>query len=160
MTRFIRPLVIPLVAAAATLAGCSAARVDPAARAAAAHDEEAHALPPHHPRTFRRAIDEIERRSGIELRTAGGGDRPDPRARHELHDILRWLPALAADTELGRAEWERVRAIALALAADLDAPALPDGSADRCREAVAGLRAAAATLPGLPEDTTDPEESP
>ena len=170
MTRSIRllkfPLMVPLVAVAATLAGCSAAPVVPVAQATdkatqgeATHDE-AHALPPHHPRTFLRAIDEIERRCETAVRDAAAGDRPDPRARREFDDILRWLPALAADTELGRAAWERVRSIAATLAADLDAPAPPAGLADRCRAAVAGLRAAAATLPRLPDDTTAPEGSP
>jgi hypothetical protein len=126
--------VVVAVAVTVTLAGCAAAPV--------AHEEEAHELPAHHPRTFRRAIDAIEQRG---TSVAAGGDAA---SRRELADIVRWLPLLATDTELGRADWDRVQGISNALAADLAAPAaIPAGFADRCREAVAGLREVAASLP-------------
>ena len=76
------------------------------------HGEEAsHALPPHHPRTFHRAVDAIaERHAIISASAAVEADRD--RARSELLDILRWLPDLAADTSLKRSDWDEVAAIA------------------------------------------------
>lgn len=82
---------------------------------AADHEEEAHAVPAHHPRTFRRAVAEIGRR-GVALTTAGLDAASRERERLELLDIVRWLPELAADTELGRRDWERVRDAARDLA--------------------------------------------
>lgn len=133
---------VAVIAIAMTLAGCGGPPPG--------HDEEPHEPPAHHPRTFRRALDAIEGRSAA----AAAGDAA---ARRELADIVRWLPALAADTELGRADWDRVRSISVALSHDLDVPggAAPAGFADRCREAVAGLRSLAA---GLPADPRTPHE--
>jgi|GEM_PF-5581224 len=93
------------------------------------HDlADAHALPPHHPRTFHRAVAML------------GGDDLAPTERL---DVIRWLPELAADTTLGREPWERVVRLSAALAAaDPRSPAA-DGP-------LASLRAINATLP--PED--------
>lgn len=85
------------------------------AQPAADHEDEAHAVPAHHPRTFRRAVAEIGRR-GAALTTAGLDPASRERERLELLDIVRWLPELAADTELGRRDWERVRDAARDLA--------------------------------------------
>ncbi len=72
------------------------------------HDEDAHALPEHHPRTFRRAVVDIAHRGGV--LTSGMLQGPDwELERRQLLDIVRWLPELAADTELGRRDWEHVR---------------------------------------------------
>jgi hypothetical protein len=139
MIRFDRPSGMPpracLVALVGMLAGCAAAPV--------AHEEDGHELPRHHPRTFRRAVDAIEERSAA-LSSASGA------ARSELADIVRWLPMLAADTELGRADWDRVRGMSLLLASEFDASVGRPGVAPRWREAVTGLRAIADSLPTEP----------
>jgi hypothetical protein len=126
-------------------AGCAAGPV----AAPGSSEEEAHELPAHHPRSFRRAIDAIEERAPA----VASGDAVA--ARRELADILRWLPMLAADTELGRGEWDRVRSIAIGLSAQLDAPGGPPGFATSAREAVADLRAIADTLPAEPPAPED-----
>jgi hypothetical protein len=58
--------------------------------------------------------------------TAGGLDNERRELqRRQLLDIVRWLPELAADTELGRRAWERVNEAAGSLAQGLDAIADP-----------------------------------
>lgn len=88
------------------------------------HEEEAHAVPAHHPRSFRRAVADIGRRGPV--LTAGGlDDESRELQRRQLLDIVRWLPELAADTELGRRDWERVNKAAGSLAEGLEAIADP-----------------------------------
>ena len=100
----------------AVVTGCSGPAPD--------HDEEAHAVPAHHPRTFRRAVADIGRR-GPPL-TAGTLDVESRELqRRQLLDIVRWLPELAADTELGRRDWERVNEVSKTLAASLESFADP-----------------------------------
>ncbi|MFM9194406.1 MAG: hypothetical protein ACKOWG_01435 [Planctomycetia bacterium] len=94
---------------------CVVAVVTGCAGPAGDHAEEAHAVPAHHPRTFRRAVAEIGRR-GAALSNGGLDPASQERERLELLDIVRWLPELAADTELGRRDWERVRDAARDLA--------------------------------------------
>lgn len=82
------------------------------------HEEDAHALPEHHPRTFRRAVVEIGHRGGV--LTSGMLEGPQwELQRRQLLDIVRWLPELAADTELGRRDWESVNDASRTLAREL-----------------------------------------
>jgi hypothetical protein len=135
-----------LAAGAILLAAGCAART-------AEHEEGSHALPPHHPGSFRRAIDEIERRGAAILAAPAG--TADAAARAEFADIARWLPELAADTELGRADWERVAAVERAL------EGFPDGDAAAGLERwVAELRGAAAALPPEVAAAADTEATP
>lgn len=129
------PVTIPCVVLIAVIAGCVSAPPPPTA--------EDHAQPAHHPGAFLQAIDAIEDRAAV---VGAGGDAT---ARCEFADIVRWLPMLAADTELCRADWDRVQDISVALAGDIEAPGSrpPEGFFDRCREAVAGLRNVASKLP-------------
>ena len=71
------------------------------------HEEDAHALPEHHPRTFRRAVVDIGHRGGVLTSGMLEGQQWELQ-RRQLLDVVRWLPELAADTELGRRDWERV----------------------------------------------------
>jgi hypothetical protein len=97
---------------------------------------DAHALPPHHPRTFHRAVASLD------------GDRLTPAERL---DVIRWLPELAADTTLGRERWEQVTRLSAALAAaDSRGPAA-DGPLAALREIDAGLP---------PEDRRDGGKAP
>ena len=83
------------------------------------HEEDAHTLPEHHPRTFRRAVFEIGHRGGV--LTSGRLEGPQwELQRRQLLDVVRWLPELAADTELGRRDWERVNDAAGTLARELE----------------------------------------
>ncbi|MFO1007790.1 MAG: hypothetical protein U0929_17655 [Planctomycetaceae bacterium] len=65
------------------------------------HEEE-HGILPHKPRTFVDAVDQIDKR-GHELLTHRHGHHIT-----EWFDILGWLPEVAADTDLKKADWEAV----------------------------------------------------
>jgi hypothetical protein len=134
----------------AVLTGCAGPAPD--------HEEEAHAVPAHHPRTFRRAVADIGRRGAV--LTAGGlDDESRELQRRQLLDIVRWLPELAADTELGRLAWERVNGAASSLANGLESFASPgEQGGDRAalsavmEEALRTLAAVDASLPSdIPE---------
>lgn len=100
-----------LILAAAMAGGCAGPAGD--------HEEDAHALPEHHPRTFRRAVVDIGHRGGV--LTSGMLEGPELELqRRQLLDVVRWLPELAADTELGRRDWERVNDAARTLARELE----------------------------------------
>jgi hypothetical protein len=100
-----------LILAAVMAGGCAAPAGD--------HEEDAHALPEHHPRTFRRAVVDIGHRGGV--LTSGMLEGPQwELQRRQLLDIVRWLPELAADTDLGRRDWERVNDVARTLARELE----------------------------------------
>lgn len=85
-----------------------------------------HDRPPHKPEDLRDAVVEIKRRwEALEEGTPTAAtipdrDGPDRQVRdhrvhdrevHELEDILIWLPELAAETDLRRADWERVNSL-------------------------------------------------
>ena len=82
------------------------------------HEEDAHTLPEHHPRTFRRAVVDIGHRGGVLTSGMLEGPQWELQRQHAL-DIVRWLPELAADTELGRRDWERVNDASRTLAREL-----------------------------------------
>ena len=71
------------------------------------HEEE-HGILPHKPHTFEEAVSEIERRGRALI---ADRDKP-PTQVTEWFDILGWLPELAGDTELKRADWEQAVRIA------------------------------------------------
>ncbi len=78
----------------------------------AAHSDDGrleHEHPAHKPESFQAAVSEIERRS-TDSTLEGNAV-----ARQELDDILNWIPELAADTSLGKAEWDEAVAAARAL---------------------------------------------
>lgn len=102
---------ILLMLAAAMAGGCAGPAGD--------HEEDAHALPEHHPRTFRRAVVDIGHRGGVLTSGMLEGSEWELQ-RRQLLDIVRWLPELAADTELGRRDWERVNDAARGLARELE----------------------------------------
>ncbi|MFM8283662.1 MAG: hypothetical protein ACKOCW_08890 [Planctomycetaceae bacterium] len=104
---------------AMAVAGC---RSDATTDAAMEH---AHERPPHHPLRFRAAAPAIRTRA---LALTGPADTV-VRTRVELLDILRWLPQLAADTDLCRKDWDEVAALAAANTARLAAGRPEDAAA-------------------------------
>jgi hypothetical protein len=72
-------------------------------------DHGSHASPAHKPASFADAVTETERRFG-EL---AGPLSAEDRAKRlvELDDILRWLPELAGDTDLKRADWDAAKGL-------------------------------------------------
>ncbi len=89
-----------MLAAASGIAGC----------AGASHEEEEHAdhvIPAHKPANFVEAV------KALESRFASAPESPE--AVQELQDIIDWLPELAAQTDLEKADWDRVQEISIAL---------------------------------------------
>lgn len=107
--------------------------------------DHAHQRPSHHPGTLAGAGPAIrsrtERLAGTEAAAA----------RNELADILRWLPQLAADTELNRAAWDEVAALAARGSARLGDPGATAAEVAADLAATADrLAAIVATLPAAP----------
>jgi hypothetical protein len=128
------------------------------ARPAAEHDEEAHAVPAHHPRTFRRAVIDIGHRGTV--LTSGMLDaRSRERERRQLLDIVRWLPELAADTELGRRDWELVNDAADSLARELDAFTATGRDATLSTTLDTAMKTLWAVHASLPPDTPSEEKT-
>ncbi len=91
-------------------------------------EEEAHTVPEHHPKTFQRAVIDIGQRGAV--LTSGMLDASSRESqRRQLLDIVRWLPELAADTELARRDWERVKDASVDLVRELESFAKADTKA-------------------------------
>jgi hypothetical protein len=78
-------------------AGCS--------RATGVGEEDEHLehyIPPHKPQNFRELVEQLSKRV---TRLAGATD-PSAAELQELRDIIDWIPELAADSELLKADWE------------------------------------------------------
>lgn len=79
------------------------------------HHQEHH-VPEHKPPNFAAAVEELEHRF---LGTADHDSdhaRSADDAREELQDIVGWLPELAADSDLGEADWKTARNVGRQLA--------------------------------------------
>gem|GEM_PF-2557375 len=85
------------------IVGCSPTQPTTSPAPAMTHEEE-HGILPHKPHNFAKAVSEVQRR-GREL--LNSGTRSDA-ALSEWFDIIGWLPELAGDTELKRADWDKV----------------------------------------------------
>jgi hypothetical protein len=70
--------------------------------------EDHHGIPAHKPKTFAAAIETLSDRLRGWPESGDGIDREELAI---VTDIVRWLPELAADTDLRRADWEQVLAI-------------------------------------------------
>lgn len=76
-----------------------------------AEPSAAHAMPAHYPASFVAAVEQLPTTFAPLLQ-----DTPaTPDALQRLRDIAKWLPALAAETDLRRAEWEQAQQAALGL---------------------------------------------
>lgn len=84
------------------------------------HEEEGHLehhVPHHRPSDYSSAVDQIARRFG-KLAESGTAQLPETQWA-ELQDIVRWLPEIAADSDMRRSQWEQVDRHAEELAAEL-----------------------------------------
>ena len=78
-------------------AGCS--------RATGVGEEDEHLehfIPPHKPQKFRELVEELSKR----VTHLSGATDPSAAELQELRDIIDWIPELAADSELLKADWE------------------------------------------------------
>ncbi|MBY0395369.1 MAG: hypothetical protein K2X91_02720 [Thermoleophilia bacterium] len=87
------------------------------------HDDEgpAHVIPAHRPVTFPdgvRSLRAYHERIGKTL--AEGGETPDPAALAEALDVAKWLPEIAAESDMPEAPWDAVSRDAGAVAEALD----------------------------------------
>lgn len=73
-----------------------------------------HHAAPHRPGSFPTAVDKLDRRFS-DLATKPELDVAKDKPAAELADIIRWLPELAADSDLKRADWETANRLALEL---------------------------------------------
>lgn len=112
-------LVVTLCGVSA-VAGCSRKEVQPDTSSAAKHEEHDHehdhGIPEHKPANFAEAVNQLPRRHkrvAGELK-AGHADHAAEQIQ-QLLDLVRWLPELAGDSDLKKADWEAVQQIATEL---------------------------------------------
>lgn len=100
--------------------------------------EADHHFPDHHPRQFHAAVRRLET---IDRESKGEAKRPkfEVSPATELADIGRWLPMLAADTDMPEAEWNQVVIISRSL----------QDIADECSDGIS-------IDPGHPSSATNP----
>lgn len=112
------PLSTAIVAALAMIAGCGAASSDGGPKSAggvdaehATYEDHEHETPAHKPISFPDGVAELINRHAA-LKSPAIGTTPDRHRRRfqELREIIGWLPAMAADSDLSEAEWLPIEA--------------------------------------------------
>ncbi|MBS0265002.1 MAG: hypothetical protein JSS02_23920 [Planctomycetes bacterium] len=97
-------LSLSVLAALSTLAGCSGDSLGAA-------EGGSHDAPAHRPRGFPEAVQAIRDRLAEFQETGGAANRQfRVRQSQELKDIMQWLPELAAETDLRKADWDNINA--------------------------------------------------
>jgi hypothetical protein len=79
--------------------------------------EDRHGIPPHKPTSFADAVTQLNQRHQ-QLLEAPNGEHTQEQFQ-QLSDIVRWLPELAAETDLPRADWEAVQRLTRQLEQEL-----------------------------------------
>lgn len=124
----------------------------------AAQDEEAehleHHIPAHKPETLVAAIAELERRNPTAMSQAESTADAE-RDRAELRDIIGWLPELAADSDLRKADWDSVQQLSTELATaveswDTAAPGERSGVQRQFEESIERLHEVCRSLDSFP----------
>lgn len=105
-----------LVVVCGLLGGC-------AGSAAEEDDHAAHQIPAHRPRDFASAAVQLRTRWNA-LPKLDGRERDE--RRRELGDILRWLPEIAGESELGPRDWNEVQGISETLTSIYDRQSRPN----------------------------------
>lgn len=96
-----RSLLISLMCCAMSVAGCGAVEES--------HDDEhlEHFVPAHKPRDFVELVEQLALRvPQLASAASPGGDEDHAMAVQEMSDIIGWIPELAADSELIKADFE------------------------------------------------------
>jgi hypothetical protein len=104
-------------------AGCRQSVVEsPAGESPAVSSlEESHGVAAHKPHTFGEAVDALETRIRALSTTDSAGGRETITTKFtELADIVRWLPELAADSDLGRKDWSTAQGVAKRLETEME----------------------------------------
>jgi hypothetical protein len=77
-----------------------------------------HHVPEHKPHSYAHAVTELRRRfDAIHEEIAAGHSAHVAQELDELRDVINWLPELAADSDLRKAQWDIVKGVADELAA-------------------------------------------
>jgi hypothetical protein len=116
-------LVVQAVALLVHFAGCGPSAVEsPTGESkAVASLEESHGVAAHKPHSFGEAVDALETRVRALSTTDSAGDQEAITTKFsELADIVRWLPELAADSDLGRKDWTTAQGVAKRLETDIE----------------------------------------
>lgn len=157
------PVVLLSALCLGLLPGCSST--------AGEEDHAAHHIPEHRPRDLPSAAAQVRSRWSA-IRASSPSEQP---ARWtELGDILRWLPEIAGESNLGRAEWDEVQRISIELEAMHDR-GKPSGSvpedesrrqvlldqldslASRATESIYGRRASPESIAEAPPESPSSE---
>ena len=138
LTRCLHLMAVVCVGA---LGGCAQGTSAPAsgsdAEGQAEHAYEHH-NPPHKPHDFPGGLDALRKRCSDLFASAPSKPPQAGKEFNELVDIVGWLPELAADSDLDRAEWDRVNEQSKRLARDVDefTRAGLEGSEPRSRQKI------------------------
>jgi hypothetical protein len=84
-----------------------------------------HVIPAHKPRSYAETVEQLDRR----IQSLSDADSGSERITQleELGDIIRWLPELAADSDLRKPHWEQARDVAVRMQLHFEQIA-PEGS--------------------------------
>jgi hypothetical protein len=143
-TNSFRPLVALIVLVLGMSSGCGTSTTDAQPSTRLEHHQAAH-----HPTSYAAAINELERRDGrIQTALRDVPSETLQREIKEMLDILEWLPAIAADTDLKQRDWETVKKNATQLigiyasfaTAENAGNVSTDVSRDACRRTIQSLR--------------------
>jgi len=118
-----------------------------------------HHVPKHRPRNFARAVRQIEKRlPAVAKGPVQGKESAWEQSVDELREIIEWLPELAADSDMRKAEWDRVQALTRRLLADYtkQVASLRGNDASAGEAWVSDSRLAIAELESLLIATVDP----
>ncbi len=109
------------VASVGALGGCGQGK---SKSGSDAEEEAGHAYehhnPPHKPRDFPRGLAALHQRCAELFKSSTPKSPQEQKEFDKLVDIVNWLPELAADSDLNRAEWDRVNEHSKQLGRDVD----------------------------------------
>jgi hypothetical protein len=133
------------VICALALIGCSgsgpAISSPSGAGEATAYEEQHHHVPPYKPHDLRSGVQSLRERCATLGEQRAHQDAPEFASQlGEATDIAGWLPELAADSDLGRAEWDRVNEASKRLADSIEklVKADSDDAVKRARQQIDG----------------------
>lgn len=92
--------IVVIAAAWICVAGCNSSQ-----SGSAENEHLEHVVPEHRPADFSAAVERLQQR--IDLLKVS--PQAEPKFADELRDLVRWLPEIAGDSELRKAQWEIVR---------------------------------------------------
>jgi hypothetical protein len=114
------------------LAGCGHS-LPTSSSASEARGEQHEHNPPHKPRDFSSGLAALHKRFAQLFKTPNSQSLEEDKEFSKLVDIVGWIPELAADSDLNRAEWDRINEQSKELARDVEEFARPGSEKARPR---------------------------